>query len=83
MRDAVQRDGQRWIDEFIASERALQSLYRSTLRALGPGASPLTELLLRQQATLNARLQAAFSGMSRVLARISEAEATSPRLKGD
>lgn len=84
MRDAVQRDGQRWIDEFIASERALQSLYRSTLRALGPSSPPLADLLLRQQATLNARLQQTFAGMSRVLARISEAEASpSPTLKGD
>jgi hypothetical protein len=84
MRSAALRDGQRWIDEFIASERALQSLYRSTLRALGPAAPPLTDLLLRQQATLNARLQQTFAGMSRVLARIYDAEASpSPPLKGD
>jgi hypothetical protein len=84
MRNVVQRDGQRWIDEFIASERALQSLYRITLRALGPSGSPLTDLLLRHQATLNAHLQQAFAGMSRVLERISDAEASpSPPLKGD
>jgi hypothetical protein len=84
MRNAVQRDGQRWIDEFIASERALQSHYRATLRARDPGASPLTDLLLGQQATLNARLQQTFAGMSRVLARISDVEASPPPpLKGD
>lgn len=84
MRDAVQRDGQRWIDGFIASERALQSLYRSTLRALGPSSPPLADLVLRQQATLNGRLQQTFAGMSRVIDRISDAEASpSPPLKGD
>ena len=76
MRDAVQWDGQRWIDEFIASERAVQSLYRTTLRALGPSSPPLTDLLLRQQATLNTRLQQTFAGMSRVLAQISDTEAS-------
>jgi hypothetical protein len=85
MRLAVARDGHRWLDEFLASERKLKLLYKAAIAATETAtAREVNRLLHRQQAVLHERLAEVFAEMGQHLAPFLEpmAENPPPR-KGD
>jgi hypothetical protein len=84
MRDAVASDAQRWLGEFIASERQLQDIYRAAIAAsdtVSTGAPGLNRLLRRQQAVLHERLTEVFAEMSRHLAPFADDKAANSQTR--
>jgi len=79
MRLVVATDAQRWLSEFLASERKLQAIYLAAISATErTAAKEVNRLLHRQQLVLRERLEEVFAEMSRLSRPLSEDTAENP-----